>query len=434
MKRDQSLIFTAVPEEDPEQHSPINIQTAFVNTRSKHRPKFLNLRSKTTDETSYSRVESNSTPNISFCGATSICSTPLTDIKRVVLPGTMSICTDPTKDESKCSTDFVSDEINTSFKSESVNSILSAAEDKSHTSITCTEKLLNSVPYVHVGASLHDKKRFASTFEVREKLKCLSKRITMRYYNKNSKNLNEALVAELEESPKKSPKMNFQTITDPTFPVFRNDGKVISKSFYETYIKTHLSLVNSELNRSKDGLSENNTDDWKSVEDFDMCFRDFSKKQTITNEIEMQPLKKQYESDTKSKPRKSLTLPLKPLNSDSTGSILTFCNKKERFSGGVQLTPLMTKLSMLAVEERSSGFGSKDTTPSEYKDLYTPCQPNYSFLRKRNTDSIKAVKPFQHENELHKCILFICGQQDMVVNLLLEESVVSSSEVINKLV
>lgn len=438
MKRDQSLIFTTVPEEDPEHNSPVNIETAFVSTRSKSRPKFLNLRSKTTDETSYSRVDSDSTHNIPFCGPTSVCSTPLTDIKRVVLPGTMSICTDPNKEESKCGNDIVTDEINESFKTESVNSILSAAEDKSHTSlhsIPCTEKLLNSVPYVHVGVSLYDRKRFSSMFEIREKLKCLSKRITMKYYNKSPRNLNGTLVAELEESPKKDhKKKNFQTITDPTFPVFRNDGKVISKSFYEAYIKTHLNLVNFELNRSKDGISENNTDEWKSVEDFDMCFRDVSRKQPVVNEIEMLPLKKQQENDAKPKPRKSLTLPLKSLSSDPTESLLTHCNRKERFSGGVQLTPLMTKLSMLAVEERSSGFGSKDTTPSEYKDLYTPSQPNFPFLRKCNTDSVEAVKRLEHENKLRKCIMFVCGQQDMVVNVLLEESALSSSDVINKLV
>lgn len=439
MKRDQSLIFTTVPEED---HFQTNVDIAVGNTRNRTRPKFLNLRSKTTDETTNSRLETESIYNTPFRGPTSVCSTPLTDIKKVLLPGTMSICTDPSKEE--C-TDHkvVSDEISESFKTESINSILSAAEEKYHTSlhsVSCTKKLMNSAPYVSVGTSLYDKKKFSSMFELREKLKCLTKRITMKYYCKNPRELNKTFIAELEESPKKDyQKKSFQTITDPTFPVFRNDGKVISKSFYETYIETHLSLVNSGLKKSNDVTSENNTDEWRSVEDFDMCFRNTPKNRPITAEIEMQPLKKQQQTDQASKnttkPRKSLTLPLKSLTSDSSESIFTPSNRKERFYGGVQLTPLMSKLSMLAMEERSSGFCSGDTTPSEYKDLlYTPSQPTFSFLKKGSTDTVDDIKNLENQNELRRCILFICGQQDMVVNVLLEESASSSSEVINKLV
>lgn len=432
MKRDQSLIFTAVPEEDPEHHSPINIETAFVSTRSKIRPKFLNLRSKTTDEPSNIKMETSSVPTTPYCAPISVCSTPLADIKKVVHQEAMSICTNPNKNESECNPDS---EVNISFKTESVNSILSAVEEKSHTSlhsIDCTEKLLNATPYVNVGMSLYDKKKFSSMFELREKLKCLTKRVTMKYYNKDPTNLNKALT---DESPKKEQKKKtFGTITDPTFPVFRNDGKVISRSFYEAYIQTHLTLVNSEINRSKDALSDNNTIEWKSVEDFDTSFNDVFKNQTVTTEIEMQPLKYQHQSEgsskSTSKTRKPLSLPLKSLTTDDC--LITPSYKKERYLGGVQLTPLMTKLSMLAMEDRSSEFC---TTPSEYKDLYTPSQPNFSFLKKRNVDTTQESSVHtENENKFQKCILFICGQQDMVVNVLLEETASSSPDVINKMV
>lgn len=412
MKRDQSLIFTTVPEEELDHHSPVNIQTAFVG-RSKVRPKFLNLRSKTTDETPHNQFESSSVPITPFCGPTSVCSTPLTDIKKVVHQGTMSICTNP------------NEAIQESFKTDSVNSVLSAVEEKTHTSlhsIDCT-KLLKSTPYVNVGASLYDKKKFSSMFELREKLKCLTKRVTMKYYNRGLTNLNKTP----DESPKKErKKQTFNTITDPTFPVFRNDGKVISKSFYEAYIQTHFTLVNSEIRRSKDAISENNTMQWKSIENFDMSFRDFSKKPTVQTEIEMQPLK--------SEKRKSLSLPLKSLTTDSSDSATTPAYKKECYSGGVQLTPLMTKLSMLAMEERSSGFCSKDTTPSEYKDLFTPSQSHFTFLKKRNADTTEQQKLPKGQNVFQKCILLVCGQQDMVVNVLLEEAAASASDVINKIV
>lgn len=424
MKRDQSLIFTTVPEEDHD-HSSIETETSFVGMKNKTRPKFLNLRSKTTDDSTYSN-QSTSISNTPAYGPTSVCSTPLTDIKKIVHQGIMSICTNPNKEE--CNKDVTDGEINESFRTESVNSILSAIDNKSHSSlhsIPCTDKLLKSARYVTVGSSLHDKKKFSSMFELREKLKCLTKRITMKYYNKGPRTLNKAFIADLEESPKKEQKKSFQTITDPTFPVFRNDGKVISKSFYESYIQTHLSLVNSELTSSKNDSSD--TDKWKIVEDFDMGFRDFSKKQQqVTTEIEMQPLKKQQPNGSITPvPRKPLTLPLKSLTSDSSESLLS--NRRER---GVQLTPLMSKLSILNSEERSSGFCSNDTTPSEYRDLYTPSQPNFPFLKKGSTDTVPEVE----NHNLKKCILFICGQQDMVVNVLLEEAALSAPEVINKLV
>lgn len=377
----------------------------------------MNLRSKTTDETSFSKPEAGA---MAFCGSTSVCSTPLTDIKKVVYQGTMSICTNPSKEESEDKQ--TSEEVQDSFKTDSVNSILSAVEEKSHTSlhsIDCTEKLWRSAPYVNVGASLHDRKTFSSMFELREKLKCLTKRVTMKYYNKGSAKLNKTLISEPEESPKKERKKNcFKTITDPTFPVFRSDGRVISKSFYEAYIQTHLSLFNSELKKGKGVVSESDV-----LEDFDMAFRDYQRKPKEGTEIEMQPLK----TKPTSKPRKSLTLPLKSLTSDSSETAETPSLRRERYTGGVQLTPLMTKLSMLAMEERSSGFCSKDTTPSEYKDLYTPSQSHVPFLKRREDQP----KQSQDQTKFQKCILFVCGQQDMVVNVLLEEA---TSEVINKMV
>lgn len=426
MKRDQSLIFTTVPEEDLE-HSPINIETPLVSTKSKIRPKFLNLRSKTTDETLHSRMESSP-----ILGPTCVSSTPLTDIKKVILPGITSICTNPNKEESN--KDNSCGEIYESFKTESVNSILSAAEKKSYTSlhsIPYSEKL-TTIPYLSIGASLHDKKKFPSMFELREKFKSLTKRITMKYYNRGPRNLNNGFIVDFEESPKKVSKKSFQTITDPTFPVFGNDGKVISKSLYDDYIKTHLSLVNLELSKPKDEITENTTD---KLNDFDMCFREFSKKQPVIAEFEMQPLRKQQQNGTNNtKPRKSLSLPLKSLTTDLSESTAIPTNRKERFSGGVLLTPLMSKLSMLPSEEWSSGFGSRDTTPSECKDLFTPSQPNFTFLRKNSANATQEEKLLENKVNLQKCILFVCGQQDMVVNVLLEETASSCPKIINKLV
>lgn len=82
MKRDQSLIFTTVPEEGSEPVTP------RVSTKSQ-RPKFLNLKSKTTD------VKQELKESNSFFGSVSVCSTPMTDLNRVLHQTSLSICTNP---------------------------------------------------------------------------------------------------------------------------------------------------------------------------------------------------------------------------------------------------------------------------------------------------------------------------------------------------
>lgn len=94
----------------------------------------------------------------------------------------------------------------------------------------------------------------------------------------------------------------FNTITDPLFPVFRSDGTVISKPLYDLCLNEHCELFTSEFKDIFDCDNVNsisNTDEWKSVDDFDSDMKESPKKI-------MPPIKPVL--------RKTLSLPLKSLS------------------------------------------------------------------------------------------------------------------------
>ncbi|KAF5278861.1 hypothetical protein FQR65_LT03550 [Abscondita terminalis] len=360
MKRDQSLIFTTVPEEDTDQHSPINMK----DYKSPDRPKFLNLKSKTSD-----KYETNNKIEMTpFHGQTSVCSTPMTDLSKVLHPTAMSICINP---------------------EDSFINIETA------TSINGNDKFDGCVPYVPDG-NLLDKKRSASMWELREKLKNFNKRITMRYYSLGLSSLNDA---DDECVPKL---VRHKTISDPIFPIFKSDGVAISNFLYNQYLQEPIMNLNGDCSDRSMQLHESP----KNVK-------------AISPIRSLQKLMTPKSKES----RKALTLPLKSLTSENDSIF-------NRQHGGVQLTPLMSKLSLLAMEERSSGFCSKDTTPGDYKDArFTPSQPNYSFLNRRKSSVSEDVA----DGTLQKAVLFVCGQQDMVMGMLLEEQVRNFPEVVNEL-
>uniref|UniRef100_A0A1Y1K6Y7 CCZ1/INTU/HSP4 first Longin domain-containing protein n=2 Tax=Photinus pyralis TaxID=7054 RepID=A0A1Y1K6Y7_PHOPY len=362
MKRDQSLIFTTVPEEDGD-HSPSNAH----EYKSPDRPKFLNLKSKTTDVKV--PTTASGTP---FFGQTSVCSTPMTDLNKVLHNNPMSICVNP--EES-----FVNIE--------------------TRTSINMTDKFDSCVPYVPE-SNVFDRKRSASMWELREKLKIFNKRITMRYYSLGLSSLGGVEV-ELECVPKL---VRHKTISDPNHPIFKPNGLAVSNFLYRQYLEEPFinMIESSDAHRKEESPKKGDS-------------------------RKMSPIKtlQKLMATSKSKEnRKSLTLPLKSLTSETENGILN------RPNGGVQLTPLMSKLSLLAMEDRSSGFCSKDTTPGDRDLRFTPSQSNYSFLSRRKSSVSEDYVP---DTTLHKAVLFICGQQDMVMGILLEESVRHCTETVNEL-
>lgn len=381
MKRDRSLLFTSVPEEDTDQQNPpVNIENAFVSKKFQNRPKTLNLKTNINED----EKRDISTP---YLGHTSVASTPMADLKRVLHFGTQNICGISEKQ--------TENSLNDSFKTESINSVLSAASEdsfclQSNNVVSDSKRLLfSTAPYVTVTSNPFDSKKSTSLWDIRGRIKSFAKRFVKKFESPQ------------EEEKQKRKYVVWKTITDPTFPVFRSDGKMISQSLYESYVKMQMKEISCDI-KNEEYIS-------KILEDFDTDFRDEIKPETKTD-LEL----KEFSKEKPKKTRRSLSLPLKSL-STTEGD---FSGKLK--SGGVQLTPLMSKLSILASDDKSSGFYS---TPSESRD-FTTLSSTSSKIDIQNTQTNRSLK---------KCILFVCGQQDTVVNLLLEEHNLSS-EVIQKLV
>lgn len=246
-------------------------------------------------------------------------------------------------------------------------------------------------------------------------------------------------------------KKRYRTITDPTYPVFNSLGQPISR-----YLFDEIQYQNAEQN----SLSAKRCN-FKMLE-FDqppevINHVGVSEKQEnlksesppkVEEKIEKPPLPKNNLN------RKSLTLPLKSLNSDSKSTSddgaknndTNIFDKPEqrRKLTGVQLTPLITKLSILAMnDERSSGFSSWDTTPGI--ELATPLDSAKLFRRRssvraedteqvsENADSSQKSTDYD-ENDLKKVELFICGQNSMTMLLLMEEGYSQKQEVVQSMV
>lgn len=418
MKRDQSLIFTAVPEEGSD-HSVSSANPPFIPATKKIRPKFLNLKSISIDA-SMEVKSAKPAPTTPFCGQTSVCSTPITDLKKFIHQNPLSICR------------------NKDVK-DGVTGSKNKTETKMGDEVKCTSSdktefvLKESVPYVNITSNLYIGKKYSSLINMNDVVNSISKDAEQ-YFSIKNKSL-----VRLDWSPVKTTRKGeklFKTITDPTFPVFKADGTIVSHPYYDEYVKMNLEVVEMDLKRRN---LKNNC-----FNDFDSCLKNGITNRTETeNTNTEQVISENFETDVlnslprvptshNKEHRKSLTLPLKSFNTDSAQTPSEPLMK--RYSSGVQLTPLLSKLSMLAFEERSSGFCSRETTPCDYRG-FTPTQQNYSFPYSK----YKAGKDMRNvtnedDSSLQKCVLFVCGQQDVVLTMLLHEECSKEPSTVQKLV
>jgi hypothetical protein len=153
--------------------------------------------------------------------------------------------------------------------------------------------------------------------------------------------------------------------------------------------------------------------------------------------------------------RRSLSLPLKTMitndyaNEDMrerstsyTAGVLESPAVKTR-SMGLPVTPLMSKLSSLAIEEKTSGFCSRDTTPGEFRDLSFPGNSDTSsvpeFTRRKVINGKREAELEQEEGTecaeaAINAVLYLFGQQNMSLFLLLEEALGQDPQSIHCLV
>lgn len=462
MKRDTSLIFTTVPEEDVDHCSPTTLPEIIKNVRPiSERPKSLSLKFTTSDIASKVPVKpidkpvNGSVVCTPFGGKASVCSTPLAE--KVLHGAVMSICNADIgfedlfskPEEAEVSGLQNGESSQNTLETMSVNSILSkhkvgtSEETLDALDFTEFDKIVVPMTDMIIPNSIFDTtRRNGSLLNIHNNQNEFYKNITLKSFGTGVANLPKSL---------ENTKHVYNTITDPNFPVFKSDGRVISKFLYDTCVAKHCEILETEfgqLSKMQDSInmetSITNTEDWKSVDDFDSEIKDSPVRKPALNnggsfELDLSLGDRDMPINNQNKKR-SLSLPLKSLSSDQSTENGFNSFSQKRNLGGVQLTPLMSKLSLLAMEEKSSGFCSRDTTPSEFRDFgLTPNEKNYSFLGRKNSSKIDQDQ-FGDEvedaldQELQKAVLFICGQQDMVLGLLLEESASEKPDLIKKIV
>lgn len=364
MKRDKSLLFTAVPEEDHTMISPPSREehpseerkpptmpdvVPFTN-KPRQRPNKLSLSFKTQMSLDEDAKENEKV----FTGQTSVCSTPMVEFKR--LHGNMlSICQNPdNKDDSQ--EPIEPDVLKNIENCAKLNMENEKRDNKMVLDMNCiAEHFVNKPQPI---------RKLASVTDIQETFKRISNRATSKFKLKRSKTPTED-----PTTPEHYKNKQTMTMCDPYYPVFRNDGIAISDSLFNQYLEQHYSRMKQEEKEDNMFTFNMKLCELEKFEDFDS---DLAKSPQRTPKKVPKDSTKTVSTDQSR--RKSLSLPLKSLSESSDsqiGSDSEATSFKKKLTG-VQLTPLMEKLSHLAFSDKSSGYSSRVMTPLELREFLTP--------------------------------------------------------------
>ncbi|XP_024877372.1 uncharacterized protein LOC112458155 isoform X1 [Temnothorax curvispinosus] len=459
MKRDTSKIFT-VPEEgelDSTNYPPAPAQyVSSVPLAVKHDSP-IRRKQEIKSERPKGGVTANPlTP--------SVCATPLKDVDRVLHGNAMLICSSESGGEneglrssSKSDDDDIPDVVKEALRCKRLNKLRNATSKK---------KLIKRKDPDRKSMSLSD-----LTSLIKPRLNGIP-RARQQELDKILCKLNEVSPDDPNSPRRKFTRSNMRhsrTIVDPCYPVFRYDGLPVSQSLYEQYIASHC----EEL-RDNDGVHERRSDDdnlqSKSLPS-DLTSAKLpinSSRNSITKDDREECAKPGYDKSKQETYKRSMSLPLKPLNvvaevsngddrrkstSECGGAGSSFEFPQRRKLDGLQLTPLMSKLSLLA-DERTSGFCSRETTPSEFRDLsgfsggatVTATTTTTNQLIRQKLESVEKEasdgedeleEDWVNKDEPTACLvkteLFLCGYQNMVLVLLMENGTANNPDLIHAL-
>ncbi|XP_017759494.1 PREDICTED: uncharacterized protein LOC108550299 [Eufriesea mexicana] len=432
MKRDTSRIFT-VPEEGELDSSQYNDNNHYVPSVP------LTVYNSPVKRKQESKIDR---PKCVNPLTPSVCSTPLKDINRVLHGNAVLICNtnedtnneaEEEKKDIKTNVDDIPDVVKEALRCKRLNKLRN---------VTPREKLVKRKEFNKKSLSMHDL----------ESSNLCSNRISIRTYGLGLPQLKQNVSPEASPEKKYLYKRQFHTITDPCYPVFRCDGLPVSQSLYEQYISSHYEELkddrNNTVNRNDFLTSLTNNCNTKNVtNNCDTVTRDNLEKASNSRDIKLDSKIKQETY------RRSMSLPLKPLSitdnddrrksSSECGNAYDFLQKKKL--DGLQLTPLMSKLSLLA-DERTSGFCSRETTPSEFRDLSSFSTATNQIIKQKleavnkeigsdGEDELEEdwITTSKDEVYLEKTELFLCGHHNMVLVLLMENGTANNPDLIHSL-
>jgi hypothetical protein len=453
MKRDTSRIFT-VPEEaelDATHYNMAHYIPALY-------PSIYNSPVKRKEEI----IDKPERPKCQHPLTPSICSTPLKDVNRVLHDFAVSICATSEEsdtlsvDNEKQKSESNGTNNNNNNKEQNMDDIPDVVKE----ALRCKRlnKLKNTVPKEKVIVKDKNVNNMSlSLTDIGESIRKHSNKMVFKTYGLGLPKLNHNLCMNNEvESPKKCKQRRFyNTITDPNYPVFRTDGLPVSQSLYDEYISNHYQELNNTSRLTEFTLDiSTNLSHTRS----DKFVLNSSKTETDSDQIVGKSnVSLNVKLDNKSKQetyRRSMSLPLKPLNdfenderrksTSESNSILD--QPQRRKFDGLQLTPLMSKLSLLA-DEKTSGFCSRDTTPSEFREFSNYSMLNSQLVKSKLEAADKDVSSDnddesdedwtttkRNEENYEKGEMFLCGHQNMVLFLLMEDGTANDPDLIHSLV
>uniref|UniRef100_A0AAG5CZ24 CCZ1/INTU/HSP4 first Longin domain-containing protein n=1 Tax=Anopheles atroparvus TaxID=41427 RepID=A0AAG5CZ24_ANOAO len=432
LKSDKSIIFSHIPEEESVGSDGVAEQIPkkpFSVSRPTFLPlKFKNLTSRDIIDSGVNSInfdESDSFPN--FIGKTSVCSTPLTENKIVPNRNMMSICV--TQDVAPTQEGDNSD--STAPGEESSKAKGTAGSDGSF-------KHLNVVKYAILN----------NPFMASKKVRAVS------MTNLDQKHCDEADENSTpdetnRETSKTSRKAQLhkllckdynalKTISDPLYPLIDQRKRAMSFSLFQDFERLRNEHFAEMVGQEQEEKEKGSKDKEKNLTE--------SKQQppTATNgvggvirktESFLPELSGAAKSATTPKDRRALNLPIKSFNlnddqhtqrvgnSSASGGQELFTRRKST----LELTPLMTKLTVLAMNDpESSGVSSWDTTPGCSYNMAMSPQEYIPQRRKSQDISQSAGAPLNgangdDEKALVKVELFVCVQQNMTLVLVMQE-------------
>ncbi|XP_053696198.1 uncharacterized protein LOC128743619 isoform X2 [Sabethes cyaneus] len=414
MKRVKSLIFTNIPEEDTDDGKGATKQTKKnILNRPTHLPLlFKNPSALETMESGFNSInfdESDSFP--SFIGKTSVCSTPMTENKLLPHGNLLSICA------------VNKDSIQPNELEQSTCAQMNEYAELSENSYA------DAIGIKPFNPRSNSNRRRASFSDVTEFAALENDKNDHTEVSDNNKYVQKL----------KNPwnKYYYKTVTDPVYPIYNAKGNLISYSLFKEFLE----LNYNELKECTKSIAISNSLS-RAIE---TKYIDSADKEKPSSESCIVP-ESISQRNTKHT-RKGLSLPLKSWNTDVKNTDIfdhsVNCNVfdspvRRRNISGLQLTPLMSKLTLLAMnDQHSSGFSSWDTTPgNNLTNSLTPLEHNPKRKKSKPFTQSNCDNKDASEYELNKLVkveLFVCVQQNMTLVLMLQEKSCEKEDMIHSL-
>uniref|UniRef100_A0A182MEP4 CCZ1/INTU/HPS4 third Longin domain-containing protein n=1 Tax=Anopheles culicifacies TaxID=139723 RepID=A0A182MEP4_9DIPT len=436
LKSDKSIIFSNIPEEDTVgAEGGVCEQTQKKTFNVVSRPTFLplkfkNLTSRDIIDSGVNSInfdESDSFPN--FIGKTSVCSTPLTENKIVPNRNIMSICVTQDQQPSappveECGSNTDAPEDNNLPASQEANaSILKCFNARKYSILNNTFMMPTNIRCASM-SNLIEKQPGETEENSPEEGNNVEREMKNKYQHLFPKDYDSS-----------------KTINDPVYPIVDQRKRAMSYSLFQDFERTRneriAELVEQEAKQETKGKDKSSKE--TQINSSAMDVRPVASKTGINAASKMME-RSSEQSDTAKpattpKDRRGLSLPIKSFNLNdeppparvaSNGGTHVGQELFTRRKSTLELTPLMTKLTVLAMNDtESSGVSSWDTTPGcSYNMAISPQE--YIPQRRKSQDISQSVAPSNglpavDEKALVKVDLFVCVQQNMTLILVMQE-------------